>query len=173
MDVATLTNAQPQIVYGVTFCCYRLAPVAQRRRPVSGRPHLRRTPLVAHDLLGAGRRRGRQEQCGLDQALPRAQERDGGSGRRHQRKGPSPGTSRLLLEIDVGERLPVGVTDDEARAGLLDGPGRREVVRSRGQITSLGREPVADASARPGGNTVALSRNRKGGTRSSRHHRPA
>jgi hypothetical protein len=34
-------------------------------------------------------------------------------------------TPRLLLEIDVGERLPVGVADDEARVGFLDGPGRR------------------------------------------------
>ena len=37
--------------------------------------------------------------------------------------------SRLLLEIDVGERLPVGVADDEAGVGLLDGPGRREAGR--------------------------------------------
>jgi hypothetical protein len=35
---------------------------------------------------------------------------------------------RLLLEIDVGERLPVGVADDEAGVGLLDGPGRREAA---------------------------------------------
>ena len=32
--------------------------------------------------------------------------------------------SRLLFEIDVGERLPVGVADDEAGVGFLDGPGR-------------------------------------------------
>jgi hypothetical protein len=31
---------------------------------------------------------------------------------------------RLLLEIDVGERLPVGVADDEAGVvALVDGPG--------------------------------------------------
>ena len=35
---------------------------------------------------------------------------------------------RLVLEIDVGQRLPVGVTDDEAGLGLLDGPGRREAA---------------------------------------------
>ena len=39
--------------------------------------------------------------------------------------------ARLLLEIDVGERLPVGVADDEAPpmqlgVGLVDGPGRRK-----------------------------------------------
>jgi hypothetical protein len=37
--------------------------------------------------------------------------------------------SRLILEIDVRERLPVGVADDEAGVGLLDGPGRREAAR--------------------------------------------
>jgi hypothetical protein len=37
--------------------------------------------------------------------------------------------SRLLLAIDVSERLPVGVADDEAGVGLLDGPGRREAAR--------------------------------------------
>ena len=36
--------------------------------------------------------------------------------------------SRLLFEIHVGERLPVGVADDEAGVGLLDGPGRREAA---------------------------------------------
>jgi hypothetical protein len=28
--------------------------------------------------------------------------------------------SRLVLEIDVGERLPVGVADDEAGVGLIN-----------------------------------------------------
>ena len=41
--------------------------------------------------------------------------------------------ARLLLEIDVGERLPVGVADDEAPpmqlgVGLVDGPRRREAA---------------------------------------------
>jgi hypothetical protein len=41
--------------------------------------------------------------------------------------------SRLLLEIDVGERLPVGVADDEAPpmqlgVGLVEGPRRREAA---------------------------------------------
>jgi hypothetical protein len=35
---------------------------------------------------------------------------------------------RLLLEIDVGERLPGGVADDEAGVGLLDGSRRREAA---------------------------------------------
>jgi hypothetical protein len=36
--------------------------------------------------------------------------------------------ARLILELDVGESLPVGVTDDAAGVGLLDGPGRREAA---------------------------------------------
>jgi hypothetical protein len=36
--------------------------------------------------------------------------------------------SRLFLEIHVAERLPVGVTDDEAGVGLLGGPWRREAA---------------------------------------------
>jgi len=41
--------------------------------------------------------------------------------------------SRLLLEIDVGERLPVGAPDDEAPliqlgVGLVDGRRRREAA---------------------------------------------
>jgi hypothetical protein len=35
---------------------------------------------------------------------------------------------RFILEIDVGERLPIGVTDDEAGVGLLGGPWRREAA---------------------------------------------
>ena len=34
-------------------------------------------------------------------------------------------TAGLILEVDVSERLPVAVADDEAGVGLLDGPGRR------------------------------------------------
>jgi hypothetical protein len=34
--------------------------------------------------------------------------------------------SRLIFEIDVGERLAVGVADDEAL--VLDGPRRREMA---------------------------------------------
>ena len=42
-------------------------------------------------------------------------------------------TPRLIFEIDVVERLPVGVADDEAPpiqlgVGLVDGPGRREAA---------------------------------------------
>jgi hypothetical protein len=36
---------------------------------------------------------------------------------------------RLILEIDVGECLPVGVADDEAGVGFFDGPARREAAR--------------------------------------------
>src|SRR5581483_2592574 len=34
----------------------------------------------------------------------------------------------LLLVIDIRQRLPVGVADDETRRALLDGPGRRETA---------------------------------------------
>jgi hypothetical protein len=34
----------------------------------------------------------------------------------------------FVLEIDVRERLPIGVTDAEALGGLVDGPGRREAA---------------------------------------------
>ena len=37
----------------------------------------------------------------------------------------------FILAIDVGERLPISVADDEAGVGLLDGPGRREAARRR------------------------------------------
>jgi len=33
----------------------------------------------------------------------------------------------FVLEIEIAERLPVVVADDEA--GVLDGPGRREAAR--------------------------------------------
>ncbi len=36
---------------------------------------------------------------------------------------------RVLLVVDVGERLPVGVADDVAGLGFLGGPGRREAAR--------------------------------------------
>jgi hypothetical protein len=35
---------------------------------------------------------------------------------------------RLLLKIDVGKSLPVGVADDVASVRLPDGPGRREAA---------------------------------------------
>jgi hypothetical protein len=41
---------------------------------------------------------------------------------RHQSSRRS--ACRLLLEIDVGERAAVGVADDEAGVGFLDGLGR-------------------------------------------------
>ena len=42
--------------------------------------------------------------------------------------------SRLLPLIDVGERLPVGVADDEAGVGFLGGPGRREAALRHGYL---------------------------------------
>jgi hypothetical protein len=38
--------------------------------------------------------------------------------------------SRLILEIDIGQRLPVGVADDEAGVGFLDGLGRRLALKA-------------------------------------------
>jgi hypothetical protein len=43
----------------------------------------------------------------------------------------------LILEIHVGQRLPVAVADDEAPpiqlgVGLVDGPGRREAALRHG-----------------------------------------
>jgi hypothetical protein len=37
-------------------------------------------------------------------------------------------SARLILEIDIGELLPVVVTHDEARGLFLDGPQRREAA---------------------------------------------
>jgi hypothetical protein len=45
---------------------------------------------------------------------------------RHQSSRRPP--PRLILEIDVRERLPVGVADNETGVGLLGGPGRREAA---------------------------------------------
>ena len=39
-----------------------------------------------------------------------------------------PSADRLFLEIAEGERLPVGVADDEAFFGFRDCPGRREAA---------------------------------------------
>jgi hypothetical protein len=35
----------------------------------------------------------------------------------------------LVLEVEVTERLPVGIADDEALCVLVDGPRRRGVAR--------------------------------------------
>jgi hypothetical protein len=45
------------------------------------------------------------------------------SGRRRQ-------SSPLVLEKEVGQRLPGGVADDEAGVGLLDGLGRRLTLKA-------------------------------------------
>jgi hypothetical protein len=41
---------------------------------------------------------------------------------------------RLILEIDVGERLPVVVAHDEASVGLVGGPRRREAACGRHEL---------------------------------------
>jgi hypothetical protein len=38
------------------------------------------------------------------------------------------GLAGLVSPADEGQHLLVGVADDEARGGLLDGPGRREAA---------------------------------------------
>jgi hypothetical protein len=48
------------------------------------------------------------------------------AGKQVRRRAPS----GLILEIDVGERLPVGVADNEAGVGLLDGLGRRLTLKA-------------------------------------------
>ena len=42
---------------------------------------------------------------------------------------------RIVLEIDVGQRLPVSVADDEAGVRRFDGPGRREVAHGNQSAT--------------------------------------
>jgi hypothetical protein len=44
--------------------------------------------------------------------------------------GRTRASARLLLEIDVGERLPIAVADDEAGVGFLDGLGRRLALKA-------------------------------------------
>jgi hypothetical protein len=47
-------------------------------------------------------------------------------------------SSRLILEMDVSERLPVGVAYDEALRKLLDRPRRREAPARHGEpLTGL------------------------------------
>ena len=48
--------------------------------------------------------------------------------------GRSRAVARLLFEIDVSERLPVGVADDEAGFGFLGGPGGREAALGHGRL---------------------------------------
>ena len=45
----------------------------------------------------------------------------------HQMRRRAP--SRLILKVDVGERVAVDVADDVAGVGLLGRPGRREAAR--------------------------------------------
>jgi hypothetical protein len=59
----------------------------------------------------------------------------------------------LLLEVDVGERLPVGVADDEAGVGLLDGSGRRKEALSH---ASTSRSASSSAASEGGENIVSV-----------------
>ena len=45
--------------------------------------------------------------------------------------------SGLRLEIDIRQRLPVVVADNEARAVVIDYPGRREMTRRRHVLRGL------------------------------------
>jgi hypothetical protein len=38
-------------------------------------------------------------------------------------------SARLILEINITDRLPIAVADDETRIGLFDDPRRREAAR--------------------------------------------
>ena len=58
----------------------------------------------------------------------------------------------LILAIDEGERLLVGVADDETRSGLLDGPRRREAAGGLHYALMSAAKRIAnvrDASATP------------------------
>ena len=48
----------------------------------------------------------------------------------------SPTVCTGVLEIDVGQRLPVGVADDEAGVGFIDGPRRWEAAGTNRARTS-------------------------------------
>jgi hypothetical protein len=55
---------------------------------------------------------------------------------------PKPSEQRMYLhntprKWHIGERMPVGVADDEAGVGLLDGPGRREAGRSTRRVAGV------------------------------------
>jgi len=60
-------------------------------------------------------------------------------------------TSRLLLEIDVGERLPIGVADGAAALLLVDRPWRREAQRrGHGEAAQRQNAPPATPEAARG-----------------------
>ena len=80
---------------------------------------------------------GGKPKHGPDQPRPRGvvAERNGGDGlglvlgEQLGRLAPP----RLILGINVGERLPAGVADDEAGVGFFGRPGRREAAHGRHQ----------------------------------------
>jgi hypothetical protein len=60
---------------------------------------------------------------------------------------------RLLLEIDVGERLPVLISDDEASVRFLDGLRRRKEALSH---ASTSRSASSSAASEGGENIVSV-----------------
>jgi hypothetical protein len=60
-------------------------------------------------------------------------------------RGDAPGlrrtTAGFVLKIDLGERLPAVVADDEAGVGLFDGSGRREAADISAKPKSATRWP--------------------------------
>jgi hypothetical protein len=92
-----------------------------------------RTENVAHGYQGEGPHNEllQQEAAALSVSHQPRQLGDAGgdapglvSGEELRRRA----ASRLLLGIDVGQRLPVVIADDEAGVGLLGGPRRREAA---------------------------------------------
>jgi hypothetical protein len=60
---------------------------------------------------------------------------------------------RVMLEVDVRERLTLVIADDEAGVRLLDGPGRREAAGGHPQAqisTHSSRKKLANNHATPG-----------------------
>ena len=58
-------------------------------------------------------------------------------------------SSRLLLDVDVGQRVPVVIADDETGIGLFGGPRRREAA-GRHALSSTPLRLPASLRARPG-----------------------
>ena len=72
-------------------------------------------------------------------------QRDSLSSARVTRAFQTAGTaSRLPLEVHVGERLSVGVADDETFRKLLDGPRRREAAGRHFWLWLLGSGEMPD-----------------------------
>ena len=61
----------------------------------------------------------------------------------------------FVLEVDVGERLPVGDADDEAGVGLPDRPGGREAAGGHRGLAIL---PMLAGASRDQRTSMARSR---------------